>query len=123
MKKVTKLVLLFGLMMPTVWCIATGSNITDGYSHILIKESKVEGSPKGSTIQAVIDGHNLSVYFSQDIGVVTVDITTAAGATVTSFGVLTPDGLSFYIPSEGDYIAYFTLSNGDVYYGEFTVMD
>lgn len=52
-----------------------------------------------------------------------VEITTAAGATVQCLWVVTPDGLQTYIPSTGDYVITFTLSNGDEYYGEFTVTD
>jgi hypothetical protein len=35
----------------------------------------------------------------------------------------TPNGYQYYIPNTGDYIVTFTLENGDVYYGEFTVTD
>jgi len=37
--------------------------------------------------------------------------------------VETPDSLEFYINQTGDYIITFTLSNGDEYYGEFTVTE
>ncbi len=37
--------------------------------------------------------------------------------------VPTPNGLQVYIPNDGNYIVTFTLSNGDVYAGEFTVTD
>ena len=49
--------LLLGLLMPAVWCGASNLGLTDGHSHILIKEGNVQGLPKGSTICAAIDGH------------------------------------------------------------------
>ncbi|MBQ0128511.1 MAG: hypothetical protein KBT57_01605 [bacterium] len=61
--------------------------------------------------------------FSENIGQISVEVATAAGASVQCLSVLTPNGLQFYIPNVGDYIVTFTLSNGDEYYGEFTVTD
>lgn len=116
-------VLLIGLLLPTTWNGANGTNLTMAHSDIIVKEALVQGTPKGSTIQASINGHTLSVYFSENIGQVTIEITTAAGAPVQYFCTQTPDGLEMYIVATGDYIVTFTLSNGDEYYGEFTVTD
>ena len=109
--------------MPTVWCCANDTNLFDGLSHIRIKKSIVQGAPKGSSINATIDGHTLTVSFIENLGQVTVEVTTASGATVDYTSVITPNGLQFYIPNTGDYIVTFTLPNGDEYYGEFTVTD
>ena len=117
------IVLLLGLLLPAMYYQVNGSNLTDGVGPIVIQESNVQGVPKGSTIQASIDGHTLTVVFTENIGQVIVEITTAAGATVQCLWVVTPDGLQTYIPSTGDYVITFTLSNGDEYYGEFTVAD
>ena len=121
--KIKQFVLLLGLMLPVVWSSANGTNLTDGYSHIEVKVSHVEGIPKGSTIQASISGHTLTVMFSENLGQVEVEITTASGTTVHCISVLTPNGMQYYIPTAGDYVVTFTLSNGDEYYGEFTVTD
>ena len=64
--------LLLGLLMPAVWCGAHGTISMDGYSHITIMEGRVQSAPKGSTIQASIDGHWLYVTFTQDIGTLTM---------------------------------------------------
>ena len=45
------------------------------------------------------------------------------GASVESLSVLTPNSLQINISNTGNYVVTFTLSNGDVYYGEFTVTD
>ena len=118
-----QLVLLLGLLVPTAWCGANTINSDDGYSHIHVKQGNVQNMPKGNTIKASIDGHYLTVIFTENIGPVTMEITTAAGTTVQTYWVYSPDGLQTYIPQTGDYVITFTLSNGDEYYGEFTVTD
>ena len=120
---IKQLVLLLGLMLPTAWCGANGTNSNDGYSHINVKEAHVEGIPKGSTIHASINGHILMVAFSENLGQVQVEVTAASGGTLETFWLHTPNGAQCYIPNTGDYIVTFTLPNGDEYYGEFTVTD
>ncbi len=117
------LVLLLGIISPTVWCGANVITQFDGYSHIIIKEGILQGFPKGSTINATISGHLLTVSFTQNIGQVAVEITTDTGTTVDCVNTSTPTGFQCYIPDAGDYVVTFTLSNGDEYYGEFTVTD
>ena len=121
--RIKQIVLLLGLMLPTAWCGATANYFNDGYSHIAVKESHVQNIPKGYTIQASIDGHYLMVVFTENIGQVAMEITTAAGVHVQTYWANTPDGQQTYIPQTGDYVITFTLSNGDEYYGEFTATD
>lgn len=121
--KTKQFILLFGLIIPTICCRANGSILYDGYSHITVKEMKAQGAPKGSTIDVSISGHTLMVSFSENIGQVEVEITTDTGATVDCVNTSTPTGFQCYIPDAGDYVVTFTLSNGDEYYGEFTVTD
>ena len=83
----------------------------------------VSSAPKGSTIQASIDGHYLTVTYTQDIGTVTMELDKVNGPVIFSFQTLTPDSYGFYLNQTGDYVITFTLSNGDEYYGEFTVTD
>lgn len=121
--KIKQFILLCGLFLPTVWCGANDTISFDGLSHIEIKEGIVQGAPKGSTIQASVNGHMLTVAFTENLGEVAVEITSTAGGYVQADSCLTPNGLMFYIPFAGDYIITFTLPNGDEYYGEFTVTD
>lgn len=116
-------VLLLGLLLPAVWCGANSTYSMDGLSHIFIKEGNIHDAPKGSTIQASIDGHTLTVAFSENIGEVVIEITTATGGLIENFWTVTPNGLQTYLPLVGDYVITFTLSNGDEYYGEFSVTD
>ena len=115
--------LLLGLLMFAVWCGANNLGSMDGFSNIIIKEGNVHSSPKGSTIQATIDGHTLTVVFTENLGQVAMEITTASGASVEYLWVYTPNGIQTYLPLIGDYVITFTLPNGDEYYGEFTVTD
>lgn len=116
-------VLLLGLMLPAVWCGANDTNSIDGYSQIIIKEGGIQGMPKGSTIQASLTGHYLTVAFTENLGQVAIEIATASGVSVQFTSTQTPNGVQCYIPNIGDYIVTFTLPNGDEYYGEFTVTD
>ena len=121
--KIIQSALLLGLLLPAAWGIVNNTSFNDGHSHIALKARIVQGAPKGSTNQASVNGQTLSVMFSENIGQVAVEITTATGDTVDCLSTLTPTGFQCYIPNAGDYIVTFTLSNGDEYYGEFTVTD
>jgi len=122
-KSLKQLVLLLGLILPTMGCFANSTFINDGYSPIFVKETHVQGAPRGSSIQASINGHYLMVTFTENLGQVAIEVTTSSGAPVDGTMTLTPTGVQIYIPNTGDYIVTFTLPNGDVYYGEFTVTD
>ena len=123
--KFKTIILLLALILPTAWCGANGTviNVIDGIGHITIKEAGVQGMPKGSSIQASINGHYLTVSFTENLGQVAISVTTDTGPLVDCTSTPTPNGIQFYIPLAGDYIVNLTLPNGDEYYGEFTVMD
>ena len=110
-------------MLLSVWCEAKDNYTRDGYEPIPVKEATVQSSPKGSAIQVYLNGNLLVVTFSENMGQVSVEVSTTSGASVQYLSVLTPNGLQIYIPNAGNYIVTFTLSNGDVYAGEFTVTD
>jgi hypothetical protein len=116
--------MLLGLLLPTIEYQAKEINLTDGGNPIVINESYVQSTPKGTTIQASIDGHWLSVTFTQNIGTLTMELEKVSGPVIFNYPtVQTPDSYQFYLNQTGDYIITFTLSNGDEYYGEFTVTD
>lgn len=89
----------------------------------LTQSTGVSSLDKSSTIIPFINGHVLTVSFSENLGQVSIEVATTGGATVEYTSVLTPNGLQIYITNAGNYIVTFTLSNGDVYTGEFTVSD
>ena len=129
MKKATKLVLMLCLTLSGAWCYAHGVARTenekgrDGFTIEIIESASHTLSDKSNAIVPTIDGHVLSVLFTENIGQLEMVITTATGELVQTLWVFSPDGLQTYIPQTGDYVITFTLSNGDEYYGEFTVTD
>ena len=103
---------------------AGASCLQKGNHPIEINEVQVQSTPKGSIIQASIDGHYLSVTFTQNIGNVTMELDMASGPMLFNYpSVQTPDSYQFYLNQTGDYIITFSLANGDEYYGEFTITD
>ncbi|MCR5659832.1 MAG: DUF3244 domain-containing protein [Bacteroidales bacterium] len=129
MKKVTTLFLMLCLTLSGALCYASGLAGTenekgeDGTPLVIIKNSSHTSSEKGNSIIATLNSHILMVVFTENLGEVVVEVSTATGGYVQTDSSLTPNGLQFYIPLAGDYIVNFTLPNGDVYYGEFTVTD
>lgn len=116
--------LLLGTILPITFYNASAFCLLSGLHPIQTKEAHVSGTPRGSTIQASIDGHYLMVTFTQNIGNVTMELDMASGPMLFNYpSVQTPDSYQFYLNQTGDYIITFTLSNGDEYYGEFTVTD
>ena len=83
--------------------------------------SSTSGLHKGNSIIPILNGHVLTVVFTENLGQVSVEVATLAGASVESLSVYTPNGVQVYIPNAGNYIVTFTFSDGDEYYGEFTV--
>ncbi len=114
---------MFGFFVLSSFCGAKGIHNTDHYSNINIKEASIQGFPKGYAIQANIEGHVLSVVFLENLGQVSVEVVSAMGWEVTTRVTPTPNGVDIYITNTGSYIVYFTLPNGDVYYGEFEVTE
>ena len=129
MKKVTQLVLMLCLILSGALCYARGIAGTenekgsDGTPIVIIRNSIHSGSEKGNTIISMINGHVLTVVFTENLGQVTVEVTTVSGNPVTCMSTYTPNGVILYVTNIGDYVITFTLPNGDEYYGEFTVTD
>ena len=96
---------------------------TDGVPINLKELGGLSGLDKSNSIIATLNDNVLTVAFTENLGEVSVEITTSTGGYVQANSCLTPNGLMFYIPLAGDYIVTFTLPNGDEYYGEFTVTD
>ncbi len=129
MKKVTTLFLMLCLTLSGAFCYANGvarqenEKGNDGIPIEIINNSGHGSSEKSNSILATLNSHVLMVVFTENLGEVVVEISTATGGYVQTDSCLTPNGLQFYIPLAGDYIVNFTLPNGDEYYGEFTITD
>ena len=128
MKKVTTLVLMLCFILSGALCYAHGVARTENEKgketpKLTIVKVRHGGTDKSGSIISTLYDHVLSVVFNENLGQVAVEVSTASGAQVDCLSVLTPNGLQFYIPNSGNYIVTFTLSDGDEYYGEFTVTD
>ena len=122
-KKIKLFVLLLVLFLPTICCVAYSINTADGNTPIIIHESKIAGVPRTNSIQATIDGHYLTVVFTENLGQVSIEIESTIYGEVSTQSTPTPNGVIIYISNTGSYTVTFTLPNGDVYYGEFEVTD
>ncbi len=125
MRKIMQFVLMGCLLFIASYCPAnnTMGSLEDGIPIDLIEKTCHGGSEKGNSILASIDGHYLTVVFTENLGQVSVEITTASGSPVDFLSMTTPNGYQYYIANTGDYIVTFTFLDGDEYYGEFTVTD
>ena len=128
MKKVTTLVLMLCLALSGALCYASGVARTEnekreGTPKLTIQKSQHGGVDKSGSILASIDGHTLSVVFTENLGQVDIEVTTSTGGYIQADSTITPNGIQLYVPNTGDYIVTFTLLDGDEYYGEFTVTD
>jgi hypothetical protein len=127
MKKVTTLVLMLGFILSGALCYANGAARTEnekGKGQILtIHKAQHGGIDKSSSIVATLNGHVLSVVFTENLGQVAIEVSTTSGVSVDYISTPTPNGVQVYIPYAGNYIVTFTLPKGDEYYGEFTITD
>ena len=127
MKKATKIMLMLCFIFSGAFCLARNEDrmVEMKGIPIEIKDStgSISGSDRGNSIIPTLNGHVLAVVFFENLGQVSVEVSTVSGASVQCLSVPTPNGLQVYIPNDGNYIVTFTLSNGDVYAGEFTVID
>ena len=127
MYKLKEMILMLCFILSGALCYANSEARTekkgDGTPIEVIEKACHEGEEKGSFIIPSVNGHLLTVVFSKNLGQVSVEVATDTGVSVQCLSVLTPNGVQVYIPNTGNYIVTFTLSNGDEYYGEFTVTD
>jgi hypothetical protein len=126
MAKLKTLIFIFVLLSTATFSYANWTNPQDNGdgTPIYIKQSVGNNSnDRGQSINTFINGHSLTVAFSQNLGEVSIDVSTATGATIFCLSVQTPTGYQYYIPTTGSYVVTFTLPNGDEYYGEFEVND
>lgn len=126
MAKLKTLILMFVLLSTTTFCYADlidPNENGDGTPVEIISSVSNNSQDRGLAVNTYINGHNLMVSFSQNIGEVSVEITSLSGTTIYNVLIQTPTGQQFYIPSAGSYIITFTLPNGNEYYGEFVVTD
>lgn len=120
---IKRILLLIGVLTVSLYCFSDETILKDRGSNVSIRQNGIQNSPKVSSILAFIDGHVLTVSFTENLGEVVVEITTASGGTVDLTDIWTPNSYIAYIPNTGNYVVTITLENGDEYYGEFEVTE
>lgn len=128
MYKLKEMILMLCFILSGALCYAHGEARTEnekgeGIPIEIIESGSCTGPSRGNSIIPTLNGHVLTVVFNENLGQVSIEITTSMGGYVQADSCLTPNGIQFYIPNAGNYIVTFTLSNGDEYYGEFEVLN
>lgn len=119
-----KFCLLFATTLICVQVLAkTSKEIVEGIPIEIHKTTGTNSNDKSSSIQAIIEGHVLSVLFLEDLGQVSIDVARVPVGETQMQSTPTPHGVNFYIYNTGSYTVTFALANGDEYFGEFTVTD
>lgn len=121
--KLKHFIFVLGFLLLVLWSIGFAKAATDPTNNIIIKQANVQGDPKDSSIQASINGHTLTIVFTENLGQVNIEVSAVSGGETQVESTPTPNGVLFYIYDTGSYIVTFTLPNGDEYYGEFEVTD
>lgn len=114
---------MLGFLLPALWSFAFAKPTTDPTNNIIIKVAHTNNTPRTSSIQASINGHTLTVVFTENLGQVNIEVSAISGGETQVESTPTPNGVIFYITNTGSYIVTFFLPNGDEYYGEFEVED
>ena len=125
MTKFKTIILALCLTIGASLCYANHADYkkADGTPITIIKSTNFSGVDRTSSISASINGHTLTVAFTEYLGDVTIEVNDITGSPVDLTLVGTPIGYECYIPLTGHYTVYFKLANGDEYSGEFDVTD
>ena len=113
-----KIIFIICMLLITCWSFADNFCSSDG---ITVLASNENGSDRSSAIIASIDGHTLTVIFTQNLGDVTIEVSNEAGFPIDLDLIGTPNGYQCYIPLAGHYTVVYKLDNGDEYSGEYDV--
>ncbi len=86
--------------------------------------ANIEQPKSDIPVSATIDGHALTIYINENVGIAHIMVTNRNGVYTDSDNLFhTPDMATLLIEDEGFYTVTITLNNGDVYYGDFTVTE
>lgn len=108
-------------MLGTIGLSYASNQITGDELPILATTGGEEKTNAAASIMAYISGNTLTVAFTENLGLVDIEITNDTGMIMNFASLETPTGYQFFINIPGRYTVTFTLPNGDGYYGEFEV--
>ena len=109
------------LMLGTIGLSFANNYVSrDGLS---ILARKTSGDDKSGSMLAYINGHTLTIAFTENLGEVSIEVQNGDGVPVNLSIMDTPTGFMTYIPLAGRYTLIIKLEDGDEYFGEFEVDD
>ena len=100
------------------------SDVTAEPVRIMAIISNNSNNKSSEPISASIDGHALTIYINENVGIAHIVVTNRNGVYIDRDNLLhTPDVATLLIDDAGFYTVTITLHNGDVYSGDFTVTE
>ena len=121
-----KLTLLFALLLQAAFVLeAKQTSTKEGVDVIAVYSASHNSSTdRNYPISVDIMSHTLTVSIHQNVGIAQIMIRDSNGAMVELENIMTsPETTCIYISECGYYRLDIVLSNGDIYYGYFTVRD
>ena len=124
MVKRKTLLLLSALLCASVTARASICTINGEPLSIMAQTTGTFTNKSDIPISASIDGHALTIYINENVGIAHIVVTNRNGVYIDRDNILhTPDMATLLIEDEGFYTVMITLNNGDVYYGDFMVTE
>ena len=121
--KLPILLLTLSLSVAVGHASSTSNFQTENVHIALTAGTQHSGADKSSSIIASINGHYLTVTFTESLGEVSIEVQNTSGIPLDVSIMDTPSGRQIYIPLAGSYILIIKLENGDEYHGNFEVTD
>ena len=118
--------LLFALLLQAAFVLEAKQISTKEGVDIISVYSAIHNSSTDRNLPISVDimSHTLTVSIHQNVGIAQIMIRDSNGAMVELGNILTsPETTCIYISECGYYRVDIVLSNGDIYYGYFTVRD
>ncbi|MBP9995402.1 MAG: DUF3244 domain-containing protein [bacterium] len=117
-------ILLLTMIVISFMSLGKSQTNTDQYPILLFGETATQTESKDNPVSASIDGHALTIYINENVGIAHIVVTNKNGVYIDRDNILhTPDMATLLIEDEGFYTVTITLNNGDVYCGDFTVTE
>ena len=113
------------LLLSAAFCNANGAInlVEEGAPITIIKGTNYGGPDRSDSMLAYINGHTLTIAFTENLGEVSIEVQNGDGIPVDLSIMDTPTGFMTYIPLAGRYTLIIKLEDGDEYFGEFEVDD
>ena len=124
MVRKTTLIIMAVLLGTAVLAKPANSDVTAEPVVIMSIISNNSNNKSSEPISASIDGHALTIYINENVGIAHIVVTNKNGVYIDRDNLFhTPDVATLLIDDAGFYTVTITLHNGDVYSGDFMVTE